>query len=508
MLALGWFVPSFAALGQEAAKPRMLGMYVHQHWPYNNPYAARTWSVEQWRGYADGLKKLGFNAIMIWPVIETMPDPPTPSDIANLKKLEKVVDVLHKEFDFRVWITMCPNILARDEEARKATFTDRHYYYCEDLVNPSVPSEVAKLIGRREKVLKYLRNADAFVIIDSDPGGYPGSQNEEFVNLLSEHRKMMDRLRPGIELIYWMHAGWRGWNRLYETGKLDFFRPDELEDTLKRVRDANPAPWGVANGLEYAKKLGVFDRAAAFNYGRIEGEPSFPLTNWTGQVAYEGATSDAPRGVMGNAQTHCVQLPNTFAFARGFQHKPVTEADYVQFANDLIPGYGEQIVEAWKALPGLDAGEQREIAKQLDAFSRKRLKTGPLKGLLFGSPRRFLTDLAKMLRQRAALNDLVKATDSRQGVKAALAAFIEASEVWQGTHGYKNNWHDPRMHTAIRKLNHPAIDQVFQVRYGGEPPFDAGISSSYEQVRANFAKIETLTIQFMNAMKAALADME
>ena len=69
-----------------AGPPRIVGMYVHQHWPYNHPYAARTWTIEDWRGYAGALKRLGFNTIMIWPVVETMPYPPTSSDRAGLEK--------------------------------------------------------------------------------------------------------------------------------------------------------------------------------------------------------------------------------------------------------------------------------------------------------------------------------------------------------------------------------------------------------------------------------------
>src|SRR5579872_1682284 len=82
----------------EAAVPRIVGMYVHQHWPYHHPYAARTWTLEDWRGYADGLHRLGYNAILIWPVLETMPDPLTASDQANLGKIAKVIDMLHEQF--------------------------------------------------------------------------------------------------------------------------------------------------------------------------------------------------------------------------------------------------------------------------------------------------------------------------------------------------------------------------------------------------------------------------
>jgi hypothetical protein len=55
---------------------------------------------------------------------------------------------------------------------------------------------------------------------------------------------------------------------------------------------------------------------------------------------------------MGNAQTHCLQLPNTFAFARGAAGLPLGEQDYVRFADDLIPGQGTLIVQAWRALAG------------------------------------------------------------------------------------------------------------------------------------------------------------
>ena len=53
------------------------------------------------------------------------------------------------------------------------------------------------------------------------------------------------------------------------------------------------------------------------------------MGNFGANRAYEGGALPGPRGVMGNAQTHCIQLPNTFAFARGAAGKPVAEADYV-----------------------------------------------------------------------------------------------------------------------------------------------------------------------------------
>ena len=56
---------SAQAGSRPSAGSKLVGMYVHQHWPYNRPYAARTWTIEDWRGYADGLTKLAGN---FWPL--------------------------------------------------------------------------------------------------------------------------------------------------------------------------------------------------------------------------------------------------------------------------------------------------------------------------------------------------------------------------------------------------------------------------------------------------------
>ncbi len=491
----------------KSASTSGVGMYVHQHWPYKHPYAARTWTLEDWRGYAGGLKAIGYNTILLWPILETMPEPLMPSDRANLIKLGKVIDMLHNEHQMRVYIALCPNIVARNEEARKATFQQRHYYYCEDLVNPGDPVAMQKMITWRQKLIQYLKNVDGVTIIDSDPGGYPNSSIAEFVNLLGEHRKMLNRIRPEIELVYWMHAGWRGWGRLYEKGKLELGKPEEYEETLQRLIALNPEPWGMANGLAYAKKFGVAGRVMSFNYGRIEGEPSFPSTNFGGDNAYEGAKSDAPLGVMGNAQTHCVQLPNTFAFVRGALGRSLTPEDYVQFGNDLIVGQGATIVQAWGLLGSLDIEAQRQMASKLDSLSRQRLEMGPLKGLLFGSAKRFLTDLAMMLRYRAAITGLVNAVESGKETQKALALLVKDAGAWQARHGYENNWYEPRMLNALARLNSPAIRDALAVTYEIQSPLKPG-EIAFEQIRQNFAKIETYTPRLLSAMRKTLEEME
>ncbi len=488
---------------------KIIGMYVHQHWPYNHPYAARTWSLEDWRGYAEGMQRIGYNTFLVWPMLETMPEPLTPSDEASLAKMKRVIDMLHNEMHMRVYLTLCPNVGCRDAEAAKATCEKRHFFYCDTRVNPGDPAALKRLIDRREKLLRPLAAADGVAIIDSDPGGYPGSTSAEFVNLLVEHRKMFERVRPGIELWYWMHVGWEGYCRFYQSGRFSWGTPEEQIDALTRLKAANPEPWGLANGLQYAEKLGMADRVISFNYGRIEGEPSFPMTNFGGDSAYTGGQGATARGVMGNAQTHCVQLPNTFAFARGATGQPLSDADYLQFADDLLAGQGPLIVEAWQTLAGRNPAAMRAVAQRLAQLPEHALKPGPLKGLLFGSAQRFVSDLVMQLRLRAACVSLDAALQGGSGVKEALQQLADTASVWQQQHGYENAWWWPELDQALRKLHSPALDAVIDTQFSIESGPDPKSSESpFEQVQGRLRRTESYTTRLIAALKQAAEEMK
>ena len=486
---------------QEKAGEKMIGLYIHQHWPYNHPYAARTWSFAEWRGFVSGLKALGYNTVLIWPMIETIPDPPTASDRAQLRKLARVVDEIHAQ-GMRVYLAVCPNVGCRDEQAALATFEKRHFFECDTRVDPANPAALADLMARREKNLRPLARVDGISVIDSDPGGYPGSTNADFVRLLGEYRKVLDRLRPGIELMYWMHAGWQAYSRWYQTGIWALGTAEEQTDCLRKLKELNPEPWGVANGLDYARALGIADRVVRFNYGMIEGEPSFPMTRYDLQPAYEAGGQPGPRGVMGNAQTHCVQLPNIFAFARGAAGKPLDRAAMLGFADDLISGHGEAIVAGWEALAGDDPSRMRQRAAELDRLARTRLAGGRLSGLLLGSARRFLGDLAKELRMQASLSEFARAVQAGTGVRAALARFVEDAGAWQRTHGYQNFWWDGRLYEALRTLHDPAITSCLDEWRGGEAPFDHHPGATpFERIANGYRRVESHTVRLLGAMR-------
>jgi hypothetical protein len=221
--------------------------------------------------------------------------------------------------------------------------------------------------------------------------------------------------------------------------------------------------------------------------------------------AYEAGKSKGPRGVMGNAQTHCVQLPNTFAFARGAAGNPIGREDFVRFAEDLIPGLGELIVQGWEGIDATNTAAMRALAERLEKLSGGKLKGGTLRGLLFNNPRRFVVDLAYMLRLKAAFLDHVAASESGHGVKPALGGFVAALSAWQKRTGYQNEWDWPKLAESLGRLHSPAVDKLIR-RDILNPSYEEG-ATPFEKVANSLRHSETFTPDLIQALSETLKAM-
>ena len=369
------------------------------------------------------------------------------------------------------------------------------------------------LIARREILLEPLGEMDGLVIIDSDPGGYPGSTNKEFVDILTRHRRLLDKLRPGkIELVYWVWAGWQAYARFHETGDITQGTEAEFLETLTMLKEKNIEPWGLARGLEYAQKLGLESKVINFDYGAIELEPVFPMTNFgphAGGDPYKCGKEMAPRGVQANAQTHCVQLPGTFAFSRGAQGLPLADADYVQFAEDLIRGQGERIFTAWKTLSGTDTGRMKDIAAELAPLVKAKLETGPLKGLLFGDANRFMKDLYLMLRLKAAAWDFMRASEQNRPIVQPFGEFVTWLDRWQVATGYEGWWGwmcGGDINAFLQRIDSPRLADFF--RNYSVAGLKSGDGTPMERLMAGLCRCETETKRLIPILKQTLWEMD
>lgn len=501
---------------------KVLGMYVHAGWAYGHPYAARTWTVQDWRHYADGMRRLGYNTFIIWPGTEIMPNPLTASDQEHITTTAQAIRILRREFDLEVYLTISPNVVDYQPIAEEYAFNSRPLFASTTLSDPTDLVALTAMMQRREELLRPLREMTGLVVIDSDLGGYPGypgSTNEAFANLLHEYRKMLNRLGPGIELVYWMHVGWQAYSDMYQTGIFRWGTPAESQDILSRLKRINLQPFRITihtmneppNGtdLKLAEKFGLASTSLAFNYGAIEREPSFPITNFGDDTAFKAGTFKAPGGVVGNAQTHCLQLPNTFAFAQGALGKtsPDTE-DYIRFADQLIQGQGRAIVDGWQSLAGTDSSAMRGAADQLKTIGNHELTPGTLKGLLFGDQQRFLGDLELELRLKASVEDFVAATIQHSEVKAAFQRLIEEADAYQQRTGYQNLWGWPKLDKALRTLNSSKIDAILDEDKFLTPSKIPHPGDPYRNVYSEgYFRLESSIPRLILAMKETLKEM-
>lgn len=433
-----------------------LMMYVHMHWAYNYPYAARTWELDDWRRYTTGLKSLGYNTVMIWPMAETMPDPLAPSDRAFLARIQRVIEMLHEEVGFDVWICFGPNAVG-NEKASRYTFEDRPYFETDLRLNPGDPEQVEELFRRRRAVFEYIREADAITVIDSDPGGYIGSTNAEFADLLRNYLDLFMEYNPNAVLFYWMWVGWESynafWQHVAETGGMPEFNWDKRNwrEVVSRMKTFTRQNWGVfaSNDLHFdvVEELGVGDRTVFNPYGIIEREPTFPATNYDPHRLAEciGMYFRRPAGLgaMGNSQSHVVQLPHTYLFSHFVQGGTEQDADIGGFARSLVPELGDTIAMSWESLgAGQNTAEMRRLAGALDARADDNFTEGSLSQLLLGGANRFVKDLSLQLLFRAAEVDLMKVVEEGAEVSGSLGTLVKAWSEWQARTGFADRFQD------------------------------------------------------------------
>ncbi len=458
----------------------MLGMYVHTHWGYNRPYSARRWTLDDWEGYLDGLAKLGYDLLMVWPQLDTMPAEPTRSDVGYLQTLSKAIDLAHGRHGMKTVLVLAGNCIG-NEKAADYDFHSRPYFVCEKKVNPKDSAELKHFMDGRKRQLSFLRNADAVAVIDSDPGGFPGSSNEDFANLCRIQADAFRAVNPGGEFVYWMLLGWEGYCKFW-TAQRD--NPDAVpnlweyqgdEDygiTLGLLKQRMPEPWSLMCWLpaheEAVDTLGLRDKALYFPYGVIEGEPVFPLTVCNTHIAetvtYEALRSH-PLGVMGNAQTHCLQLPNTYWFAKIARGESVDPADLAEFAGRLLPGLGEIITAGWNAVESRDPHLQARTAEALKKEVGKPHAAGDLSGLLFGDPDRFLVDLAMNLELRAAMAGFEAAARADRNMRQSLQTMLGILAAYQRRVGFEDAYGGPLdegFNKTLALLHDPRIDAVLR----------------------------------------------
>ena len=427
------------------AKPcfALRGMYAHLHWQYDNPYALRSWSLEDWKRYIDLLTYMKVNLFQIWTMAAICPNPLSAGDEAYLRKYHEVVKYAREMRGMEVWPGECANNIAKSDFG--APIERREYFQVESLQNPADPQQFQAIMDSRANLYRLINNGDGYWIIDSDPGGWEGSPAGELADIFAGNRALIDRhaaLGRKAKLVYWM---WSGWGKGTEE--------ENWRGTIAGIRDKVPEPWWLTpcneSHLQTVAAMGYLGKSVFFPYNAIESEPSNPFTKirftplserFALALKYPGL-----HGIMGNAQTPLAQLPNIFYLAEArwdpANTRRTDEEVLRRLARFLFPEIEEELADAWLSLSVPDAGRAFASSRTLEQLvsQGKTGRPGPGGRFVFPEPTLVVKDLVLMLKIHGAAEQIVAAVQAGAGADAiqdTVFGYLSRVLEWQARTGF------------------------------------------------------------------------
>jgi hypothetical protein len=415
-------------------------------WPLNYPYAFRSWKEPDWKRFVDIAWAQRINLFYLWPFMEILPVPLSLEDETYLQEVQRVVDYAKNQRGMEVWIMQSAN---RIGTSNCGTPDPRFRAYwvndCQKDMNPAEPEQFARIVKSFEAFYKIVNNADAFVMIDSDPGSWPQSPLTDQAKIFRAARKLLDQFSLGkdkTKLIDWMHVGW-GRHKFFTSNdsvvaSYDWSdkNPDEsdvafMSETVRNFKANLTEPWALIAGqppyLPVVQKEDVLAKTIYLPYGAIESEPAFPLTN-IGQESVRKVFDRANqfpglRGVMGNNQLMLLQFPRTYYFfetAWNKEYEGHSEKDVMlDLGEQLYPDQKELIADSFLALRETDSDRIDSTLKRLSEMlqSHSAGRPGALGRLLFPDALAVARNLQMQLEIRAARQEFLKALRGKPSVK-------------------------------------------------------------------------------------------
>ncbi len=395
------------------------------------------------------LKLMGYNTVMLWPTLEAVPAPISVADCATLGEYRTIVDDARR-CGMETWLTQCAALTCKPEIASVPWPRRSLYAGKAQSVRLDDPRQAELYFRHRAELMAILNNADAYVTIDGDPGGYPGAAPADFLKIFLRDRRTIDRVgtHPRAQrLIPWIWCGW-GTKGVWVEPIAPFVAASL--DTLKK---GMPEPWELLPGrcreghgcsrvnLELARKDGLLPRSTLFLYEAIEYEPSAPAAvlqfdEIRAAMKKELKLSAGARGWFGNVQTPVMVLPNVYFFARAARDPSYLDqpdekvlADFAAF----LGGPPELLIPAWSCLRlGLDKlpEDLPDRLRQIDLTSRAA-------SFLPGGPSRYLDLLARQTSCRIRLLSACRSAPKNE--REAVAAVVEGTAAlvdWWKVHRY------------------------------------------------------------------------
>ena len=426
-------------------------------WPLKYPYGFRSWKEEDWKRFIDIAWAERVNLFFLWPFMEIMPAPLSPQDEAYLQEVRRVVDYAQNQRGIKVWIMQSANRIALSD---CGTPDPRFRTYwvmgeCQKDMNPADPEQFSKILRSFEAFYKVVNNADAFCLIDSDPGGWPRSPLSDQAKIFNGARQLLDRYSihgKQTKLVDWM---WLGWGREFDPTEQN--REEHsvafMVDTIRNFKKNVPEPWELISGtaafLKSSQEESTLRKTIYLQYGAIEEEPAFPATNLgldpVRKVFEVAAQYPELKGVMGNNEMMLLQFPRTYYFFTSLwdsKYKMRPEGDMLHdLSQQLYPGHAELITESFLALREKDPDKIAATLGRLDTFinAGNPGRKGVLGRYLFPDQFTVARNLQAQLGIRAARQSLIRALHGKPDIKESerlVQDYFDTLLAWNKTTGW------------------------------------------------------------------------
>lgn len=487
-------------------------------WPVNYPYAFRAWKEQDWKRFVDIAWSERVNLLFIWPFMEIVPVPLSPEDQEYLEEVHRIVDYAQKQRGMQVWIMQSANRIATSDcGSRDPRIRPYWVNECQQDMNPADPQQFSRIVKSFGALYRIVNNADAFCMIDSDPGGWPQSPLTDQLKIFQAARKLLDQYAVDgkhTKLVDWM---WLGWGRhKFFTSKdtvvaaYDWTaeNPDEsdvafMAKTIRNFKQNLPEPWqliaGFAPYLRSSKMESELRNTVYLPYGAIEDEPSFPATNLglepVRKVLDQAVGYPDLEGIMGNNQMMLLQFPRTSYFMQSaWNYAYAKEAqDQVlhDLAGQLYPDQKDLIAECFLALRDTDPQRISAVLAQLDKFvgTGSAGRPGPIGRFLFPDQLVVARDLQSQLEIRLARESLLKALQGKPSVSECstlMENYFDKLLAWDQKTGWSKMidiaiWREPIF--AQDKQLTESLSRLRQVLGQGQR------YTTYGQIDAFFGKI-------------------
>ncbi len=430
------------------------GFYLHACWKFNYPFAVRSWSRADYQAMFKLLRCLEMDRVMLWPMIEAAPPPLSREDAAQLANFTEIIADA-QELGLECWIVSAPNLSSR-EDIRDLPLPERHLYPHMVAYRFDQADQYRAYTAHLEQLLAVVNNADGYVFIDGDPGGYPGAKPGDYLRLLQDARQIVNRVGKDPsrqKVIPWIWCGW-GTDWVSQGPWKPELRP--LVEPVLHLLKEHPLeePWellpgrsireGWANGrlnFEMTEEAGLIGRSTLMTYEIIEFEPTPPAVVLQFEdirrvIRQEQRYAGQARGIFGNTQQPVMSLPNLFYFSRCTRDPACldwSDQQVLKALADFLGGAVEPLSSAWRCLQaGLD-----DLSPDLpDRIRSVQLKSEAAQ-YLPGGQARYLEILAALVEVRlAVLKAVSSAPVSDADAVNRLTRAINALNQWWQRHGY------------------------------------------------------------------------